>query len=215
MIIKQIKVGFMEVFCYILGCEATRKGLLIDPGGDEERIMETARALDLTIESVVNTHGHPDHTCGNLKIVELTGAKIYMHALDDQLLNTPQGQSMVRQMGFVPSPPADVAVQDGDTIPFGRKELTVLHTPGHAPGAICLYGENNLFTGDTLFVGAVGRTDLPGGSLDTLLNSIKEKILSLPDDTIIWPGHDYGRSPSSTIALEKKHNPYITDFHLA
>lgn len=215
MIIKQVKVGFMDVFCYILGCKDTRKGLLIDPAGEEERIVETARAWDLTIESVVNTHGHPDHTCGNRKIVELTGAKIYMHTLDDQLFNTREGQSMATGMGFEPSPPADVVVEDGDTIPFGQKQLTVLHTPGHTPGGICLHGDNNLFTGDTLFVGAVGRTDLPGGSLETLLQSIKEKILCLPDDTIIWPGHNYGGSPTSTIAQEKKHNIYITDFQLA
>jgi glyoxylase-like metal-dependent hydrolase (beta-lactamase superfamily II) len=215
MIIEQVKVGFMEVYCYVLGCEATHKGLVIDPAGDEERIMDAARDLGLTIESVVNTHGHPDHTCGNRKIVELTGAKVYMHALDDQLFNTPEGQSMASQMGFVPSPPADVVLEDGDSIPFGEKELAVLHTPGHTPGGMCLYAEKNLFTGDTLFVGAVGRTDLPGGSLETLLQSIREKILSLPDDTIIWPGHDYGGRPTSTIALEKKHNIYILDFDLA
>lgn len=214
MIIEQVKVGFMEVFCYILGCEATHKGLLIDPAGDEQHILDTARGLGLTIESVVNTHGHPDHTCGNGKIVDLTGAKIYMHALDDRFFSTPEGQSMGRQMGFAPSPPADVAVEDGDTISFGENALTVLHTPGHTPGGICLHTENNLFTGDTLFVGAVGRTDFPGGSLDILLQSIKEKILSLPDETIIWPGHDYGVSPTSTVAREKKHNPYITDFQL-
>lgn len=214
MLIKQIKVGFMEVFCYILGCEATRKGLLIDPAGDEERIMETAESLGLTIESVVNTHGHPDHTCGNAKIKGVTGAKIYMHALDDRFFNTPAGQSMGRQMGFAPSPPADVLVEDGDTIGFGEERLTVLHTPGHTPGGICLYDDGNLFTGDTLFVGAVGRTDFPGGSLEVLLRSIKEKILSLPDDTTVWPGHDYGGRPSSTVAYEKKHNFYITDFHL-
>jgi hydroxyacylglutathione hydrolase len=214
MIIEQIKVGFMEVFCYILGCQATQKGLLVDPAGDEERIVDTARKLGLAIESVVNTHGHPDHTCGNGKIVELTGAKIYMHALDDRFFGTPEGQSMGRQMGFAPSPPADVVVEDGDTIRFGEMVLTVLHTPGHTPGGICLHGGNNLFTGDTLFVGAVGRTDFPGGSLDILLHSIKEKILTLPDETIIWPGHDYGASPSSTVAYEKKHNPYITDFQL-
>ena len=214
MIIKQIKVGFMEVFCYILGCEETHKGLLIDPAGDEERILETTRTSGLSVESVVNTHGHPDHTCGNLKIKEQSGAKIYMHAQDDRLFNTPQGESMAIQMGFTPSPAADVLLNDGDTIPFGEKKLAVLHTPGHSPGGICLYVENNLFTGDTLFVGAVGRADLPGGSLETLLTSIKEKILPLPDDTIIWPGHNYGGSPTSTIALEKKHNPYITDFEL-
>ncbi|MBW2021085.1 MAG: MBL fold metallo-hydrolase [Deltaproteobacteria bacterium] len=214
MIIKQMKVGPMDVFCYILGCEDTHKGLVIDPAGEEERILETALGWGLTIESVVNTHGHPDHTCGNRKIAEQTQAKIYMHALDDRFFNTPQGQSMAMQMGFTPSPPADVLLEDGDTVPFGYKELTVLHTPGHSPGGICLHVENNLFTGDTLFVGAVGRTDLPGGSLETLLGSIKNKILSLPDDTIIWPGHDYGRRPTSTIALEKTHNPYITDFQL-
>ena len=121
---------------------------------------------------------------------------------------------MALQWGFTPSPPADVLLQDGDTIPFGNHKLTVIHTPGHSPGGICLYGENNLFTGDTLFVGAVGRTDLPGGSLQTMLDSIKEKILALPDDTIVWPGHDYGGSPTSTIAREKKQNIYITDFEL-
>lgn len=204
----------MDVFCYILGCEDTQKGLVIDPAGEEERILETAQALGITIESLVNTHGHPDHTCGNRKIAEQTGARIYMHALDDRLFNTPQGQSMAMQMGFTPSPSADVRLEDGDIIPFGDKGLAVLHTPGHSPGGICLYVENNLFTGDTLFVGAVGRTDLPGGSMETLLRSIKDRILPLPDETIVWPGHDYGGSPTSTIALEKKHNPYITDFQL-
>lgn len=215
MIIKQLKVGFMEVFCYLLGCEETRRALLIDPAGDEERILEAARKLDLTIESVVNTHGHPDHSCGNRKIKESTGARIHMHTQDNSIFNSAEGGSMAVQMGFTPSPPADVLLNDGDVIPFGNSELTVLHTPGHSPGGICLYSGNNLFTGDTLFVGAVGRTDLPGGSLDILLKSIKEKILTLPDDTIIWPGHDYGKSPTSTIAREKKQNIYITDFGLA
>ena len=212
MLVKQLMVGFMQVFCYILACEETQKALLIDPAGDEELVLDTARGLGLAIESIVNTHGHPDHTCGNAKIKDLTGAKIYMHTLDDQLFNTPEGQTMARQMGFALSPPADVRLEDGDIITFGSRQLSVLHTPGHSPGGVCLYGENNLFTGDTLFVGAVGRTDLPGGSLDTMLQSIKEKILPLPDDTIIWPGHDYGGRPTSTVALEKKHNPYITDF---
>lgn len=214
MIIKQLKVGVMEVFCYILGCKDTHEGVLIDPAGDEERILETAQELGLSIGSIVNTHGHPDHTCGNRRVMEKTGAKLYMHALDERLFNTPEGESMAMQMGFTPSPPADVLLKDGDTIPFGHKALTVIHTPGHSPGGICLHVENNLFTGDTLFVGAVGRTDLPGGSLETMLRSIKDKILSLPDDTIVWPGHDYGQSPTSTIALEKRHNIYVTDFDL-
>ena len=209
-----MKLGPLGVFSYILGCEDTHRGLVIDPAGEEERILESARTQGLIIESIVNTHGHPDHTCGNRKVAEQTRAKIYMHAHDDHLFNTPEGHSMAIQMGFTPSPPADVLLKDGDIVPFGKIELTVIHTPGHTPGGICLYVENNLFTGDTLFVGAVGRTDLPGGSLETLLGSIKERILSLPDNTIIWPGHDYGRSPTSTIALEKRENPYITDFKL-
>lgn len=215
MIIKQVKVGVMEVFCYILGCEDTHKGLLIDPAGDEDFILDTIRKLGLQVESIVNTHGHPDHTCGNQKIKNETGAKIYMHPSDDRIFNSPEGETMARQWGFTPSPPADVLVEDGDAIPFGNHALTVIHTPGHSPGGICLQVENNLFTGDTLFVGAVGRTDLPGGSLETMLNSIKEKILALPDDTIVWPGHNYGGSPTSTIAREKKENIYITDYELA
>ncbi len=212
MIIEQMKVGFMDVFCYILGCEATKKASLIDPAGNEEQIVNRAESLGLTIEAIVNTHGHPDHTCGNSRIVELTGAKIYMHVKDDQYFSTPEGQSMGKQMGFTPSPPADVTVNDGDIITVGKETLTVLHTPGHTTGGICLYTGNNLFTGDTLFVGAVGRTDFPGGSMEVMLRSIKEKILSLPDDTIIWPGHDYGGSPSSTVAQERQFNPYITGF---
>lgn len=215
MLIEQIKVGYMEVFCYLLGCKATGRGLAIDPAGDEDRIVDTARRLGITIDSVVNTHGHPDHTCGNGRLVELTGAKIYMHTQDNRFFNTPQGQAMGQQMGFTPSPPADVEVEDGDTIAFGEETLKVIHTPGHTPGGICLYGGNNLFTGDTLFVGAVGRTDFPGGSMETLMRSIREKILSLPQDTIVWPGHNYGVQPSSTVAYEKKHNPYVTDFALA
>ena len=214
MIIRQVKVGMMEVFCYILGCQETHKGLLIDPAGDEDLILETAQSLGLTVESIVNTHGHPDHTCGNRKIKDETGAKVYMHPEDDRIFNSPQGETMAMQMGFAPSPPADVLVKDGDIIPLGTHELRVIHTPGHSPGGICLHWDNNLFTGDTLFVGAVGRTDLPGGSLQTMLDSIKEKILTLPDETIVWPGHNYGGSPTSTIALEKKHNIYVTDFEL-
>lgn len=215
MILKQMKVGSMDVFSYILGCEETRKGLVIDPAGEEDRILEAAQAWGLTIESVVNTHGHADHTCGNRKIVERTGARIFMHALDDRLFNTPEGHTMALQMGLAPSPSADVLVNDGDTIPFGKSKLSVLHTPGHSPGGVCLRVENNLFTGDTLFIGAIGRTDLPGGSLTILLKSVKERIISLPDDTIVWPGHDYGSTSSSTVGREKRQNPYITDFQLA
>jgi hydroxyacylglutathione hydrolase len=116
---------------------------------------------------------------------------------------------MAKQMGFTLSPHADIFVKDGDKITIGTVSLEVIHTPGHSPGGICLYGDNNLFTGDTLFVGAIGRTDLPGASMTQFMKSIKERLLTLPGDTIVWPGHDYGDRPSSTIEIEKKTNPWL------
>lgn len=212
MIIKQLTVGFLEVCCYIVGCEKTRECALIDPAGDEERVVAAVKDLGLEVKMIINTHGHPDHTCGNRKIVAMTGAKIMMHPLDDKYFSSPAGEVMARQFGLETSPPADEHIEDGDRIEVGETALTVIHTPGHTPGSVCLHGENNCFTGDTLFVGAVGRTDFPGGSLKTLLKSIKNKLLKLPDDTIVWPGHDYGATPTSTIARERETNPYLTDF---
>lgn len=211
MIIEQVMVGSMAVFAYLVGCEQTGKCLVIDPAGDEERIVRILKQKNWDLLYIVNTHGHPDHTCGNQAMVEMTGAKIVMHEADAELFDNPAARQVARQMGFPPSPPVDRAVGDGDPIPFGVESLTVIHTPGHTPGGICLYGEGNLFTGDTLFVGAVGRTDLPGGSLSILLHSLKHKIMALPDETIVWPGHDYGDRPTSTIGQEKKTNPYLTD----
>ena len=207
--IEQMKVGFMEVFCYILGCPSTKEALVIDPAGDEDRIVERIRQKELDLKYIVNTHGHPDHLCGNYKVKELTGAKIIIHELDDKMFNSEQGYEMARQWGFVPSPPADITVKDGDHIEIGDVSLKVIHTPGHSPGGICLLGNGNLFTGDTLFVGGVGRTDLPGASMDQFMKSIREKLLTLPDETIVWPGHDYGERPSSTIGIEKHTNPWL------
>jgi glyoxylase-like metal-dependent hydrolase (beta-lactamase superfamily II) len=141
---------------------------------------------------------------------ELTGAKIIMHGLDDQMFNSPQGQEMAKQWGFTPSPPADITVNDGDKIEVGDISLEVIHTPGHSPGGICLLGDGNLFTGDTLFVGGIGRTDLPGASYGEFMKSIKDRLLILPENTIVWPGHDYGSSHSSTIAAEKTGNPWLS-----
>ena len=135
-----------------------------------------------------------------------------MHEADARWSDSPSSRIMAQQMGFRPSPSVDWAVGEGDLISFGQEALKVIHTPGHTPGGICLYGRNNLFTGDTLFVGAVGRTDMPGGSLETLLQSLKDKILTLPDETVVRPGHDYGDQPTSTIGREKQTNPYLTDF---
>lgn len=210
MFLEQIKVGFMEVFCYIVGCKETGECLVIDPAGDEDKIVERISQRGLELKSIVNTHGHADHTCGNGRVKELTGAKIIMHPLDDRLFNSPEGQQMALQMGFKPSPPADVHVEGGDVVRVGSVALEVIHTPGHSPGGICLYVDGNVFTGDTLFVGAIGRTDLPGASSQQFMNSIKERLLALPDETIVWPGHDYGTSPSSTIGQERRTNPWLS-----
>ena len=207
--IEQMKVGFMDVFCYIVSCAKTKEALLIDPAGDEERVVDRIKEKALNLKYIVNTHGHPDHTCGNAKIISLTDAKIIMHEADDEMFSSPQAQAHARQYGFTPTPPADIRVKDGDTIEVGDVSLEVIHTPGHSPGGICLLGDGNLFTGDTLFVGGIGRTDLPGASMGQFMTSIKERLLLLPGDTTVWPGHDYGFKPSSTIEEEKKTNPWL------
>ncbi len=208
--ITQMKTGHMDVFSYLVACPKTGKALVIDPGGDEESIFKTIQDKGYELQYIVNTHGHGDHTCGNHNLKSLTGAKIVMHPLDDQLFNSRGGQAMARQWGFTPSPPADLHVEDGDQIIVGEVALLVLHTGGHSPGGICLLGDGNLFTGDTLFVGGIGRTDLPGASPPQFMKSIQEKLLTLPGRTIVWPGHDYGHKPSSTIEEEKRTNPWLS-----
>jgi len=212
--IEQLVVGIMEVFCYIVICDETRECVAIDPAGDEEHIFSVIRNADLDLRYIVNTHGHADHTCGNAKLKALTGAPIVMHAKDDEFFRRPENIEWAYQMGFTPSPAADLPVEDRYVLRFGTLDMLFIHTPGHTPGSCCLKVDNNLFTGDTLFVGAVGRTDLPGASFHQLLDSIKEKILPLPPETVILPGHDYGDQSTSTIGREMKTNPYITDFIL-
>lgn len=188
MIIKQLEIGAMDNFCYVVGCEATRKALVIDPGADVRRIVAEARKAGLDIEMIVNTHTHGDHTAGNARLKALTGADIILHEGD--------------AAGY---PGADVRLNQEKTLKLGQITFEVIHTPGHTPGGICLYADGNLFTGDTLFVGDSGRTDLPGGDRSTLGASIR-RLMTLPDDTVVWPGHDYGPTPSSTIGWEKRHN---------
>ncbi|MEW6219339.1 MAG: MBL fold metallo-hydrolase [Thermodesulfobacteriota bacterium] len=208
MIIEKLTVGALAVSCYLVACSETRHGLIIDPGGDEDRILAAIKRLDLVIDAIVCTHAHPDHVAANAVLKEKTGARIVMHADDDAFFARPEIRTFFSGLGMPFSPPADTRVRDGDTITTGSLTFTVLHTPGHTPGSICLYGHGQLFTGDTLFVGGVGRTDFPGGSERALERSLGEKLRGLPPATIVWPGHDYG-GERSTIGEELQDNPYL------
>jgi len=199
----------MEVCCYIVGCPKSGKGAVVDPGGDVERILATVEELGLSVEYIIATHGHPDHVCGNRQLKEATSASIVFHKLEDDFLRKPEVGNYFSMLGLEASPPADITVEEGETITIGEEKLKVIHTPGHSPGGMCLYNEPNLITGDTLFVGAIGRTDFPGGSYSDLIEMVNEKLFILPEDTVVWPGHGYG-GKRSTIGQEKKFNPYFS-----
>jgi len=206
------KVGPYEVITYLVACPETGEALLIDPGGEALRLLNRLRREGWRLKLIVNTHGHADHTAGNNHWAAATGASIVMHRLDWEFFRTPEMQAAAQAEGFPPISRVDLLVEDGQRLALGRFEAAVIHTPGHSPGSICLYFPGHLFTGDTLFVGAAGRTDLPGASLDSLLQSLERKIMPLPDNTLIWPGHDYGDTLTSSLGDEKENNPYLTDF---
>lgn len=198
----------MGVCCYILSCENSGKAAIVDPGGDEDRIIDAVNTAGLSVEYIIATHGHPDHVCGNRKIQEATGAAIVMHESDDDFFSQPNIKNYFSMLGLEDSPTTDKRVKEGDMVSFGDVSLMVLHTPGHTPGGMCLYNTPDLITGDTLFVGGIGRTDFPGGSHTELISSIVNKLLILPPETIVWPGHGYGGS-RSTIQEERISNPYL------
>lgn len=198
----------MANFCYLIGDETSKTCALVDPAFETGRILDEANRLGYKINYIINTHGHSDHTAGNMAIKSATGAKVLIHERDAKRLGKVMHNTFSRLLGGKGSPDPDVLLQGSDRIQIGMIDLEVLHTPGHTPGSMCLYTDGHIFTGDTLFVGAVGRTDLPGGSAKQLLASIQKKIYTLLGDTIIWPGHDYGPYPSSTVEREKNTNPF-------
>lgn len=212
LIILSEKVGPLEVLTYIVACPESREALVVDPGGPAPGLRARLDQEGWRVRWIVNTHGHADHIAGNDLWAAQTGAPIVMHRLDWEFFRRPEMQAEAAKEGFPPLTRVDVPVEDGHSLSLGSRQILVLHTPGHTPGAICLYLPGHLFTGDTLFVEAAGRTDRPGGSLDQLLRSLQEKIMPLPDDTRIWPGHDYGGVTTSLLGEEKLNNPFLTDF---
>ena len=212
-IVRQIPAGPFEVFTYLVACPVKKEGVIIDPAGEEEKIAAIVDKEKVAVKYILNTHGHADHILANRALKTLMDAPTAMHRDDAAFFAREEVQKATsKEFGLPPQPPPDMKLTHGDILKIGDLEMRVIHTPGHTPGSVCYLVAGNLFTGDTLFVGAVGRTDLKGSSLDTLLNSLKDKLIVLPGETIIWPGHDYGESPTSTMSREIKENPYITDF---
>jgi glyoxylase-like metal-dependent hydrolase (beta-lactamase superfamily II) len=214
-LIHRLSVPPYDVQTYLVACTQTRRGAVIDPAGDEENLLKIIREEGIDVRYILNTHGHADHVVANRLLKQHLNAPVCMHEADDRFFADPRvREASEKELGLPPPQPADRLLKDGETLALGMLTIGVIHTPGHTPGSVCFMVDGNLFTGDTLFVGAVGRTDLTGGSFDTLLDSLSQKLIVLPPETVIWPGHDYGESPTSTIAREIRENPYITDFIL-
>ena len=198
----------MATFFYIVADEVSKTCALIDPAFETDKILMEAETNGYRVSHLINTHCHSDHSAGNASVINATGAKFLIHELDAHRLEKALNRTLSRFLGGKGSPRPDILLKDGDRIEIGEIMIEVIHTPGHTPGGICLYTKGNIFTGDTLFVSGIGRTDLSGGSASQLIESIHERIYTLQDETIVWPGHDYGPSPSSTVAHEKMTNPF-------
>jgi len=220
-----LPVGMLQCNCHIIGDPKTREALVIDPGDDAEKILEVIRRHNLRVTSIVITHTHIDHVAGLRLLQEATKSPVRMHADDLELYRMLDVQAA--WIGWAPPEKVEVGelLREGDSVRWGRFEAQVLHTPGHTQGSVCLYMPSEmpsdraaaiaakstqreagrLFAGDTLFAGSIGRTDLWGGSFETIIRSLKGKVLELPDDTVVYPGH----GPSTTIGLERETNPFL------
>ncbi len=206
MILHTIPVGMNQTNCYVVGCEETRRAVVIDPGGEGGRIVRQIERSNLDVRHVLITHAHFDHIGGVADVIDATGAKLAVHPNERPLLEAGGGASMWG-LNVEPSPPPDVELSKGQVIEVGTLRFQVLLTPGHSPGGVTFYeaDERAAFVGDALFSNGIGRTDLPGGAHETLMRSVKEVLFALPDDTVVYPGH----GPHTTIGEEKRSNPWV------
>ena len=206
MILEGLVVGMFQSNCYVVGSEATREALVVDPGDEADRILATLKRHNLEAKLIVVTHTHVDHVAALQAVRDATGASVAMHR--DAYESSKGDAGLMRMLLGASAPPVgepDLPVEDGDKLKVGDLEFEVLFCPGHAYGHICLVGQGAVFTGDALFAGGIGRFDLPGGDGKLLLKSIRDKLLTLPDETIVLAGH----GPSSTIGEEKSSNPFL------
>lgn len=205
MIIKRLVVGSLSANCYIVGSESTGEGVVIDPGGDAGDIFKGIRDWGLNIKTIILTHGHSDHIAALSDIQDRTGAEVAIHTADAEFLHGRGDFSTMFGISYKTPGPPDRLLHEGDIIDTGDLHFSVLHTPGHTPGSICLLSDDKIFTGDTLFYRGIGTTMMPGSSRRQLIGSIQNRLMALPDNTIVYPGH--GRE--TTIGAERKTNPYL------
>lgn len=206
MIVKNIPVGSLDTNCYILGDEESGEAIVIDPGAEGEKILDLVNKLSLELKYIVNTHGHHDHIGANQFLLQNSQAILLIHQDDSEFLVDPKKNlSSLSVLGEIEGPKADRLLTEGDEISCGKWELEVIHTPGHTPGGITLLGNDRLFVGDTIFARGIGRTDLPHGSKEALMESIQEKLLPLVDRLEVLPGH----GPKGKLGEIKATNPFL------
>ncbi len=208
MIHEIIPVGPLQCNCSVVGDESTREAMVIDPGDEINEIMALVQKHGLTVKQIVITHAHIDHVGGAMKLRQLTGAPILLNQNDYALLKMLDVQAAWVGMATPGKVEIDQPLAEGDKLRAGSLEAAVLHTPGHTEGSVCLYfpAERKLIAGDTLFAGSIGRTDLPGGSFEKIMSSLHQRVLALPDETLVVPGH----GPLTTIGDERESNPFLT-----
>ena len=206
MIVETLIVGPLQANCYVIGCPRTRNAVVIDPGGDAPQILEVIGRHELKVVYLCNTHGHVDHVAANAALQRATGASLLIHAADRQMIEQPHPFWAAMVGGVEPSH-ADGTLNEGDELVVGDLSIRVLHTPGHSPGSVCFALDNLLLSGDTLFAGSIGRTDLPGGSMSTLQASLRRLIAEFDANTRVLPGH----GPVSTIGEEMRTNPFLRE----